>query len=69
MFEALTLPMLEVLRFGRGKEVEAHISWFMGRLEVRLDQLPLTDNEEFLRAFCTLYDQVTSLLKDTQNKF
>lgn len=52
VFEELSLPMLELLKWGRNKEVEGHIQWFMMAIERRLNLLPLTDNAEFLRVFC-----------------
>jgi hypothetical protein len=32
LFEKLSLPILELFRFGRNKEVEGHIQWFMTRI-------------------------------------
>jgi hypothetical protein len=69
VFEELSLPMLELLRWGRNKEVEGHIQWFMTAIERRLNLLPLADNSEFLRVFCELYERVAVLLQSTQSKF
>ena len=69
LFEKLTLPLLELLRFGRNKEVEGHIQWFMTRVEARLNLIPTSENATFLSSFCDLYHKVAALLKDTQGKF
>jgi hypothetical protein len=69
LFEKLTLPILELFRLGRNKEVEGHIQWFMGRIEVRLNALPIAENVVFLSTFCDLYHRVAALLKETQGKF
>jgi hypothetical protein len=69
LFEQLSLPILELFRLGRNKEVEGHITWFMGRIEARLNALPVAENAVFLTAFCTLYHRVAALLKETQGKF
>jgi hypothetical protein len=61
--------VLELFRFGKGKEVEGHIQWFMRTLEKQLDAIPTEDNTIFLRAFCELYARVAVLLKGTQSKF
>lgn len=44
LFESLTLPVLELLKFGGTREVEGHVQWFMGGIERRLNALPTADN-------------------------
>jgi hypothetical protein len=69
LFEKLTLPILELFRLGRNKEVEGHIQWFMTRIEARLNGISTAENAAFLTAFCNLYHRVASLLKETQGRF
>jgi hypothetical protein len=69
LFEQMSLPILELLKFGRGKEVESHIQWFMGALEKRLNLISTEDNTQFMDDFCKLYQRVAELLKGTQSKF
>lgn len=57
------------MKFGKGKEVEGHIQWFMGALERRLNQIPVDNNTQFIDSFCDLYNKVSELLKGTQSKF
>ena len=69
IFEELTVSLLELFRFGKGKEVEGHIQWFMGVLEKKLDKIPTENNGDFISSFSELYFRVGYLLKGTQSKF
>jgi hypothetical protein len=63
LFEKLTLPILELFKLGRNKEIEGHIQWFMGRVEARLNLINLNNNIDFVSAFCGLFHKVNALLK------
>ena len=69
LFLTLSLPLLELFRFGKGKDVEGHIQWFMRILEKKLNLIPTEDNNVFITDFCSLYEEVAVLLKGTQSKF
>lgn len=69
LFEGLSLPVLELFRFGKGKDVEGHIEWFMQVLEKKLNQIPTADNSKFIWGFWSLYERVARILKGTQSRF
>ena len=49
------MPLLELLRFGKGKEVEGHIQWFMKVLEEKLNKISTERNLEFIESFYNLH--------------
>lgn len=63
------MPVLELFRFGKGKDVEEHIEWFMQVLKKKLDQIPTADNSKFIGGFWDLYERVAVILIGTQSRF
>ena len=63
------MPLLELLRLGKGKEVEEHVQWFMRVLEDKLNKISTEINMEFIESFYNLHEKVGAILKGTQSKF
>lgn len=69
LFTTLTLPLLELFKFGKNKDIEGHIQWYMVIIEKQLNKLSLTDNEVFIGEFSIFFEKVMDILRSTQNKF
>lgn len=64
------MPVLELFRHNpKPTDIEKHADWYNQQIKQTLSLIPLENNTQFLTQLCTFYNQITSLLSTTYNKF